>query len=109
MTDQILKEFGLKIREIRIMRNMTQQELADKCDLSLPFINLIENNKRMVSLETLIKILSALNISLSDFFIEYSIENKELSSLIELLQSSDNQDEYIAMFTKILKLAKNNA
>lgn len=59
------------------MRNMTQQELADKCDLSLPFINLIENNKRMVSLETLIKILSAMDISLSDFYNEYAVENKE--------------------------------
>lgn len=106
MENQILKEFGLKIREIRIMQNMTQQELADKCDLSLPFINLIENNKRMVSLETLIKIVSALGISLSDFFKEYSIENKELSSLIQLLQSSEHQQEYIAMFTKILEYAK---
>lgn len=106
MTNQILKEFGSRIREIRMMRNMTQQELADKCDLSLPFINLIENNKRMVSLETLIKILSALDVSLSDFFKEYSIENKELSCLIKLLQSSENQEDYIAMFTKILKYAK---
>lgn len=89
-----------------MMRNMTQQELADKCDLSLPFINLIENNKRMVSLETLIKILSALDVSLCDFFKEYSIENKELSCLIKLLQSSENQEDYIAMFTRILKYAK---
>lgn len=105
MTNRILKEFGLRIREIRVMRNMTQQELADKCDLSLPFINLIENNKRMVSLETLIKLLSALDVSLSDFFKEYSIENKELSKLIELLQYSENKEEYIAMFTKILEYA----
>lgn len=106
MKNQILREFGFKIREIRIMQNMTQQELADRCDLSLPFINLIENNKRMVSLETLIKILSALNISLSDFFKEYSIDNEALSSLIQLLQSSENQEEYIKMFTKILEYAK---
>lgn len=105
MTNRILKEFGLRIREIRVMRNMTQQELADKCDLSLPFINLIENNKRMVSLETLIKLLSALDVSLSDFFKEYSVENKELSKLIELLQYSENKEEYIAMFTKILEYA----
>lgn len=68
MTNQVLSEFGQRVKELRIAKNMTQQELADKCDLSLPFVNLIENNKRMVSLETLIKVLSALEISLSDFF-----------------------------------------
>lgn len=106
MSNQIIKEFGSRIREIRTAHNMTQQELADKCNLSLPFINLIENNKRMVSLETLIKMLTALDVSLSDFFKGYSMEDKALSNLIELLQSSESKEEYITMFTKILELAK---
>ncbi|WP_258529021.1 helix-turn-helix domain-containing protein [Enterococcus faecalis] len=105
----LLTELGTRIRELRLSRKMTQQELAERCELSLPFINLIENNKRNVSLETLVKILTALDISLSDFFRPYSIEEDEdsgLPNLIELIQSSANKEDYIEMFTKILRYAK---
>lgn len=107
MDEKILEDLGNRIRQLRTIKHITQQELAEKCDLSLPFINLIENNKRNVSLETLIKILVALDVSLSDFFKPYSVSQEDgLSVLIDLLQTSNNKDEYIEMFTKILDYAK---
>ncbi|NKC59076.1 helix-turn-helix transcriptional regulator [Vagococcus fluvialis] len=42
----------------------------------------MENNKRKISLETLIKLLDALEISIRDFFIPYSEnEDEELKIL----------------------------
>lgn len=106
MENNLMNELGSRIRKLRQSKGLTQQELAEKCELSLPFINLIENNKRNVSLETLVKVMAALDISLSEFFKPYSVEDKDLSYLLELIQGSSNKEEYIKMFTKILEYAK---
>ncbi|MHC5268851.1 helix-turn-helix domain-containing protein [Enterococcus sp. LJL98] len=101
----ILNSIGSSIREIRLKRGITQQELADKADLSLPFINLIENNKRQLSLESLLKLLEALDVSPSEFFNPYSQDNKKSSELLMLLEKTTYKDEYIEMFIKLLTLS----
>ena len=75
-------KIGELVREYRLSKKLTQQELAEKSDLSLPFINLIENNRRNLSVDTLLKILSAMDIDPSDFFrplSETSDDNLQLS------------------------------
>lgn len=106
MAQDILSTLGSKIRELRIAKKMTQQVLAEKCELSLPFINLIENNKRNVSLETLVKLLSALEVSLSDFFLPFSQTDESLAILLMLLQKSPKKAQYIELFTQTLKLSE---
>ena len=61
-------KIGELVREYRLSKKLTQQELAEKSDLSLPFINLIENNRRNLSVDALLKILTAMEIDPSDFF-----------------------------------------
>ena len=61
-------KIGELVREYRLSKKLTQQELAEKSDLSLPFINLIENNRRNLSVDALLKILFAMEIDPSDFF-----------------------------------------
>ncbi|MGM0238047.1 helix-turn-helix domain-containing protein [Enterococcus sp. AZ103] len=103
----IADDFGNRIRELRLRKNLTQQELAEKSELSLPFINLIENNKRKVSLDTLIKLLETLEISLSDFFLPYSQGNDEkLSLFLELLQKSEDRVQLLEVFTQLLVISK---
>lgn len=106
MSYDILNNLGSHIHTLRINRKMTQQDLAEKSELSLPFINLIENNKRNVSLETLVKILSALDVSLSDFFLPFSQTDDDLKLLISLIQQSPDKEKYVALFTEVLFLAK---
>lgn len=106
MKQDILSTLGSQVRVLRLGQGMTQQELAEKCELSLPFINLIENNKRNVSLETLVKLLVALDISLSEFFEPFShADDESLASFLLLLQQSPKKDEYIKIFTQVLELS----
>lgn len=105
MENDILNNLGSHIRNLRIARGMTQQELAEKSELSLPFINLIENNKRNISLESLLKILSALNISLSDFFLPFSQANDSINVFLSLLQKSSDPEKYIEIFTDLLNIS----
>jgi len=96
---------GKLVREYRLKKNLTQQELAELSDLSLPFINLVENNRRNLSVDTLLRILQAMEIEPSDFFkpLSYS-SNQDLQLLIEKLQVKEDSSEYIKVFLNILRL-----
>lgn len=98
---------GKLVREYRLKKNLTQQELAELSDLSLPFINLVENNRRNLSVDTLLRILQAMEIEPSDFFkpLSYS-SNQDLQLLIEKLQVKEDSNEYIKVFLNILRLSE---
>ena len=97
-------KIGELVREYRLSKELTQQELAEKSDLSLPFINLIENNRRNLSVDTLLKILSAMDIDPSDFFRPLSeTSDNNLQLLIEKIQLNQNRTEIIELFLNILK------
>ena len=97
-------KIGELVREYRLSKELTQQELAEKSDLSLPFINLIENNRRNLSVDTLLKILSAMDIDPSDFFRPLSeTSDDNLQLLIEKIQLNQNRSEIIELFLNILK------
>lgn len=98
-------KIGELVREYRLSKKLTQQELAEKSDLSLPFINLIENNRRNLSVDTLLKILSAMDIDPSDFFRPLSeTSDDSLQLLIEKIQLNKNRTEIIDLFLNILNL-----
>ena len=97
-------KIGELVWEYRLSKKLTQQELAEKSDLSLPFINLIENNRRNLSVDTLLKILSAMDIDPSDFFRPLSeTSDDDLQLLIETIQLNKNRTEIIELFLNILK------
>ena len=61
---------GLKIKEKRTLLMLTQQELADRCELSKGYISQLENDKVSPSIETLEIILEVLGTNFSSFFSE---------------------------------------
>ncbi len=61
-------DLGKKIKDRRILLNLTQEELADRCELTKSYISQLENNKTSPSLETLTNILEILGTDLSSFF-----------------------------------------
>ena len=61
-------EIGNKIRRIRLQRGLTQEELADRCELSKGFISLLERDLTSPSLDTLTDILESLGTDLPSFF-----------------------------------------
>ena len=98
-------KIGELVREYRLSKKLTQQELAEKSDLSLPFINLIENNRRNLSVDALLKILTAMEIDPSDFFRPLSYTSDDnLQLLIEKIQLDKNRTEIIELFLSILSL-----
>ena len=61
---------GKKIKQMRNQKSLTQEELADRCELTKGYISQLENNLNSPSIATLTDILSALGSNLSEFFQE---------------------------------------
>jgi len=65
----IQTKIGLRIKEIRTEKNLTQEAIAFKAEIDRTFMNHVENGKRNVSIETLEKLIcSGLETSFPDFF-----------------------------------------
>lgn len=66
--ENILIEFGNKVREIRKSKNLSQEELADKADLHRTYIGMIERAEKNITLINIQKIANALQVNIKDFF-----------------------------------------
>ncbi|MCE3021237.1 helix-turn-helix domain-containing protein [Staphylococcus pasteuri] len=63
-------DIGYKLKNLRKIKNLTQEELAERTDLSKGYISQIESQNASPSMETFLSILEVLGTSASDFFKE---------------------------------------
>ena len=77
-------DIGEKLRRLRIQRNLTQEEMADRCELSKGFISQVERNLASPSIATLTDMLECLGSDLKTFFSEAEQEEKIVLSLIHI-------------------------
>lgn len=66
---------GEKIKRLRVKNSLTQEELADRSELTKGFISQVERDLTSPSIATLVDILEGLGTNLKDFFNE-TIEEK---------------------------------
>jgi transcriptional regulator with XRE-family HTH domain len=83
-TDEIFKDIGKKIRQIRQKQNLTQEELGEKANLHYSYIGQMERGDKIPSLKTLNKIAKALNVGL-DYILEGPIKYSAESSAEEAI------------------------
>ena len=57
------QQIGHQIRAARLRRKMTQAQLAEAADLSVPYISHVERGKKRVSLDALLRISRALDVT----------------------------------------------
>ena len=63
-------QIGAKLKELRILKGLTQEELADRTELSKGFISQLERDLTSPSIATLMDILQCLGTSIGEFFNE---------------------------------------
>ena len=64
----IEKRFGMRVREIRHLEHISQEELAFRCNLSKNYVSDVERGTRNISLKVIEKFAKGLNVSLSELF-----------------------------------------
>lgn len=67
---------GIKIKRLRTLLGLTQEELANRCDLTKGYISQLENDLTSPTISTLNDILVALGTNLGDFFMVKEGEEK---------------------------------
>ena len=63
-------DIGNKLKELRVLKGLTQEELVDRSELSKGFISQLERNLTSPSITTLMDILQCLGTSIGEFFNE---------------------------------------
>lgn len=100
-----MTELGMRIRQTRIEKNMSQMELAEVCGLSVPYVSDIERGKKCFSVDIFLRIAQALHIS-TDWLLQLDIPQTryEYSAEAAALLSDCSPDERAVL----LKLLQSN-
>ena len=61
-------DIGSRLKELRVVKGLTQEELADRAELSKGFISQLERDLTSPSISTLDDLLQCLGVSLAEFF-----------------------------------------
>lgn len=66
--DELVKNFGIKLKYYRNMRNMTQEQLSEKIGADVRYISDIERGKRNITFKTLSKFSETLSVEVKSLF-----------------------------------------
>ncbi len=66
--DDIKRRFGIKVRQMRLEKGLSQESFADRCGLHRTYIGAVERGERNISIENIEKIAKALGVPISSLF-----------------------------------------
>lgn len=99
---------GPILKQARISAKMTQEELAEQIGRTARYIMAIENEEKGVSLDTLVKLVRALNISADTIvYPEQESDNSVTEQLIRIIRLLDSRDKNILLAAAKQMLDKN--
>lgn len=98
---------GDKLRRMRLQKGLTQEELADRCELSKGFISLLERDLTSPSIATLSDILECLGSGLRAFFNER--EDEKVVFCAQDMSVKEDAEELRGSITWLVSGAQGNA
>ena len=98
---------GKKIRSVRMRKGMSQSMLAEMVEVSPPYISCIENGVKNASIETLVKIANALQVSI-DELLDDNLEDNLIASprAFEVVLSDCNEYEKRILLDMVSSMKK---
>lgn len=98
---------GKKIRSIRKRKGLSQLQLADMVKVSPPYISCVENDVKNASIETLVRIANALQVSI-DELLDDNLENELIASprAFEVVLSDCNEYEKRVLLDMVSSMKK---
>lgn len=85
-------EIGEGLKALRLQKNLTQEELGERTDLTKGYISQLENDLSSPSLDTFLQILDVLGTTAKDFFkaeTDEVIEVMEPTGMVEACNEAD--------------------
>lgn len=75
------KLLGANIHAIRLAKDCTQEELAEKCELHRTYVGAVERGERNVSLKNILKIAAALEVDPATL-LSYKADEEEKNGIL---------------------------
>lgn len=85
---EIIKVLGNNIRTLRKNQNLTQEQLAEKANISVPYMTQIELGKRQASLDIIENIAKALDVPVDGLFRLDPAQNEDINASLKTFESS---------------------
>ena len=89
---------GLKIKEVRKQRKITQEQLAEMLDLDVGYISKLEVGRNFPTIGTLEKIAEALDVELYELFQFTQGKKKDFRSEIISIYDSLNKEKQYTLY-----------
>ena len=68
--------FGARVRYLRLKNRLSQEELAEKCELDRTYIGGIERGERNPSLKNIYRLAKALDVAPEELFVKFREDNE---------------------------------
>ena len=106
----IKKLLGLRIRELRKIKKLTQEQLAEKIKIETPSLSNIENGKNYPNSDTIEKIAKGLGVEVFELYIfEHLNEPNQEKMLKEINLILNNDSKLLKTIYKITTSLKNTS
>lgn len=102
--ESIRNKLGPLIKQKRKLLGMTQEELAERLNISISFAGQIERGESMPSVEMLQLIITELDIDPRTLFFEEKVEVTEYTELCLIMRRMSSQQRKLVLdFAKMLR------
>lgn len=96
---------GERIRELRIEKGLSQEQLALRADITTTYLGLVERNAKNPTIKVIEQLCDSLNVSLAEFFSTATETSQSLDSVSMQIvsQFSNRTEEEKQMILQIIK------
>jgi len=106
-TLEAIPRLGQRIRELRKALSLTQEQLAERANISVSFLSMIERGDRVPHLETLAMLSKPLGVSLAEIFVGIGEPSASAqSALLPLIEFLEQQSLDAGDVEALLVIAK---
>ena len=67
--DKAVRDLGRRVAELRVSRGWTQEQFAERCELSTRYIQAIERGSQNLSVRSITRLANVFRVPLAEFFL----------------------------------------
>lgn len=99
MMAELAQRLGERIRQLRKQKGLSQEQLGELAGLHTNYIGQIERGEKNLTIETLDKVVSGLQVSLEEVFryIDPAVGEDKLSEITSLLAARSPEDHKMVL------------
>ena len=100
------EKIGLRIRNIRIQKKMTQEKLSELADISRPHLSNLENGTKIAGIDTIIKLSNVFKVPVDDLLVDNLTDSKSNHDTDDYMLLLDCSPEEVEILTKSMGALK---